>query len=389
MKRVLRNTYYIVLIIIILSGNVTLASETNNEPKKLYAYSALLMDKATGRVLYHKNGYEERAMASTTKIMTCILALESCKMDEIVTVSKEASKAPKVKLYIRPEEQYYLGDLLHALMLISSNDVAVAIAEHIGGTCEAFCDMMTKKAKQLGAINTCFKTPNGLDSHVEGHQTTAYDLALITRYALNNETFMKIINTPSKNFNEIKSNRGFNITNKNSFLNMYQGANGVKTGYTAKAGYCFVGSAKRDDLELIAVVLASGWPSNKTYRWKDTRMLLDYGFNNFETKRVLESNKYICDTYVKKGIEKKIDILTSEDVSITLSKDEHVDILYVIQPNLIAPIEIGQNVGEAEIYIDGKMYCSVPLVSKTDVTKINYKYVFNEVVDKFLLFDNK
>ncbi|GKX30152.1 serine-type D-Ala-D-Ala carboxypeptidase [Vallitalea longa] len=386
MKKITSIVAYIFIVIIIFSSNMVSAKESNKEPEKLYAYSALLMDKKTGRVLWEKKGFEERAMASTTKIMTCIMALESCELDEIVEVSEKASKAPKVKLYIRPGEQYYLGDLLHALMLVSSNDVAIAVAEHVAGSTEKFCKLMTAKAKEIGAINTCYITPNGLDA--EGHHTTAYDLALVTRYALNNEMFNKIINTPSKSFCEIKEGRNFNINNKNSFLNMYDGANGVKTGFTSKAGYCFVGSAKQEDLELISVVLASGWPNNKTYKWSDTKKIMNYGFDNFETRTVLTSNKHVCQIGVDKGIIKDIDVLTSDNVEITLSDDETVDILYNVEPNLIAPIEIGQNVGEAAIYVDGKFYYSVPLISNTEVEKITYKYIFNKVLDKFLLFSN-
>ncbi|MCT4544117.1 MAG: D-alanyl-D-alanine carboxypeptidase [Vallitalea sp.] len=380
MIKTLSKKIYIFLIIVILSNNIVYADECE-QPKKIYAYSALLMDKKSGRVLWEKKGYDQRAMASTTKIMTCIVALESCKLDEIVKVSKKASKAPRVKLNIKPEEEYHLGDLLHALMLISSNDVAVAIAEHVGGSTEEFCSLMTKKAKQIGAINTCYKTPNGLDA--EGHYTTAYDLALITRYALNNEMFVKLINTPSINFSELTKGRNFNINNKNAFLNMYNGANGVKTGYTSKAGYCFVGSARRNDLELISVVLASGWPNNKTYRWNDTTKIMDYGFNNYKSMIVLEEGKSICGLKVQKGIDKDIKVLTSDQVEITLSKNEKVDIIYNVKPKIIAPVEVGQNVGEAQVFIDNKYYCSVPLISNTKIEKINYNYVFNKVFKSF------
>lgn len=386
MKKIIRIVGYLLIVVIISTNTIVKAKETNNEPKKIYAYSALLMDKKTGRVLWEKKGLEKRAMASTTKIMTCIMALELCELDEIVEVSKNASKAPRVKLYIKPGEHYYLEDLLHALMLVSSNDVAVAIAEHVAGSTEEFCKIMTNKAKEIGAINTCYKTPNGLDA--EGHYTTAYDLALITRYALDNEKFLKIINTPEKSFTEIDSGKQFSVNNKNAFLNMYDGANGVKTGYTSQAGYCFVGSVKHEELELISVVLASGWVNNKTYKWSDTKKIMNYGFDNFETKMVLTKDKHICQIDVDKGINKNIDVLTSRDVEITLSKNETIDILYNVEPNLIAPIEIGQNVGEAEIYIDGKYYDSIPLISNTRVKKITYRYILHKVLDEFLLFSD-
>ena len=174
-------------------------------------------------------------------------------------------------------------------MLESSNDVAVAIAEGIGGSVENFCNMMTAKAKELGALHTSYKTPNGLDA--DGHYTTAYDLALITRYALENEKFMEIINTKSYTFQELTANRSISVSNKNAFLNIYNGANGVKTGFTGQAGYCFVGSANQNGMELIAVVLACSWPPNKTYRWADTKKLMDYGFGHYSYKKALDDQK--------------------------------------------------------------------------------------------------
>lgn len=363
---------------------MTYAAEEEVEPKNLYAYSALLMDKNTGRVLWEKDGYNKRAMASTTKIMTAIVALENAELDEIVKVSERASRAPEVKLYIKPNEEYILEDMLHTLMLISSNDVAIAIAEHVSGSVEEFCKLMTKKAKQLGALNTSFKTPNGLDA--DGHYTTAYDLALITRYALNNETFFNIINTPSYSFSEKTTGRSFSIYNKNSFLNMYSGANGVKTGFTSKAGYCFVGSVKQGDLELIAVVLASGWPYNKTYRWADTKKLMDYGFKNFKTNKILDKDKFVSQIEIKNGKEKQIGVITSDEIFLTHSKSEKIDIIYNIEPYLEAPITIGQKVGEAEVYVNGQFYSSVDLLSDNEIERIDYKFIFDRVLDLFLLF---
>jgi len=215
----------------------------NGQKLKLNSLSALLMDGENNRVLYEVNGYKELPMASTTKIMTCIIALEQGNLNDVVTVSSYAASMPDVQLNIRQGEQYYLKDLLYPLMLESHNDVAVAIAEHIGGSVEGFATMMNDKARALGCNNTNFVTPNGLDA--DGHYTTARDLAVIASYAIKNEDFIKITNTPSYQFKEINNKRSFNVTNKNKFLYMMDGAIGVKTGFTSKAGYCFVGALKR------------------------------------------------------------------------------------------------------------------------------------------------
>lgn len=353
------------------------------EENEIIAQSAILMDKVTGRVLWEKNSDEKRAMASTTKIMTCIIALESGMLDKEITVSHKAEIAPKVKLYIKEGESYVLEDLLYALMLESSNDVAVCIAEGIGGSVEAFCDKMTQKAKEIGAINTSFKTPNGLDS--DGHYTTAYDLALITKYALDNPEFLKIINTPSFTFSEKKTNKSLSVDNKNAFLNMYKGANGVKTGYTGQAGYCFVGSVKQDEMELIVVVLASGWPNHKTYRWKDTISLMNYGFNHYEYKDILKNKTIVTKIedikYAKKNV---VEGVLASDLRAILREDEKVDVIYNIKPIKEAPILKGSVIGEVFIYIDNEVYTQIDILATHTVERIDYQYCCEYVWQKFL-----
>ena len=233
----------------------------------LYAQSAVLMDADSGRILYEKDGSAKLPMASTTKIMTLTVALESGNLDDVVEVSKLAASQPDVQLNIRTGEKYLLRDLLYSLMLESHNDVAVAVAEHIGGSVEGFADMMNQKARDIGAYNTHFVTPNGLDS--DEHYTTASDLALIARYAIQNEKFIEITNTPSYSFSDIDGARSFTVNNKDAFLTQMDGAIGIKTGFTGKAGYCFVGALKRDDRTFISVVLACGWPPHKTWKWAE------------------------------------------------------------------------------------------------------------------------
>ena len=201
------------------------------------AKGAALIDGRTGRLLWGRNAEEPMAMASTTKIMTAILVLENCEMDEIVTISKNASHQPKVHMGLREGEQWKVGDLLSAMMLRSYNDAAVALAEHISGSVESFCEEMTKKAKQIGAEDTVFGSPNGLDSHLTDaeHHSTAYDMALITAYALQNENFREIIAQPEITIQDMSGKRTCHVTNTDRFLREYDGAIGVKTGYTNKA----------------------------------------------------------------------------------------------------------------------------------------------------------
>lgn len=252
-------------------------------PGNLYALSAVLMDGDSGRVLYEKEGYTARPNASTTKVMTCILALEKGSGDDYVMVSENAASQPEVKLNLKEGEQYYLEDLLYSLMLKSHNDTAVAIAEHIGGSVEGFAKMMNAKAKEIGCTNTHFVTPNGLDSADAGgiHQTTARDLALIMSYAVKNKAFLHITQTRDYSFSDITGKRQFSVHNANAFLDMTPDAISGKTGFTGNAGYCYVAACENEERKFIISLLGCGWPNNKTYKWKDAMKLLEYGKANF------------------------------------------------------------------------------------------------------------
>ena len=264
-KQELRSSSYERAIVVFENNN---KYRSKNKELQLYARSATLMDAMNGRILYEKYGNMKLPMASTTKIMTCILALEEGCLEDKVVASKLASHQPKVRMNVKEGEEYYLSDLLYALMLESYNDVAVMIAEHLGGSLENFAQMMNKKAKEIGCYETNFVTPNGLDD--KKHYTTAVELAKIAKYAIENVDFLEIINTKQHSFRNCKKDRQITVTNKDGFLNMYSGAFGIKTGFTSKAGYCFVGAAQRNDKTLISVVLGAGWSPNKTLKWKDT-----------------------------------------------------------------------------------------------------------------------
>lgn len=353
-------------------------AEISSEPK-VKAQGSILMDKKTGRILWEHNSQQPMAMASTTKIMTAIIALENGKIDEEVTVSKNAVLAPPVKMYLKKDEKISLENLLYALMLQSSNDAAVAIAEHIGEDVEGFCRLMNQKAKTLGCKDTIFETPNGLDKG--NHHSTAEDMAIIARYALDNEKFLKIINTKSISF---KTNfKTYDIINKNRLLNEYNGAEGIKTGFTGKAGHCFVGAAKRDDLELISVVLASGWGSSgKNQKWIDTKNILDYGFKNYKYENVLNKNAIVGRTRVLKARKESIELCLAEDLILPLKESEknNLKINYSFPKEINAPIKKGQAVGKAEVFISDKEKYEIAIVSMDNAELHSFQNSIGKII---------
>ncbi len=343
----------------------------------LRANAALLLDAENNRVLYEKNGYKKLAMASTTKIMTCIVALENADPMSVVTISSYAASMPDVQLNARKGEQFYLGDLLYSLMLESHNDVAVAIAEHVGGTVQGFAAMMNKKAKELGCADTNFVTPNGLDA--DGHYTTARDLAVIASYAIKNQKFIEITNAANHSFKEIKSGRGFTVSNKNRFLYMMDGAIGVKTGFTGDAGYCFVGAIKRTDRTLVSVVLGCGWPPNKSLKWSDTKELMSYGVENYEERQIFRDVD-LEPVFVEDGQEKYEYLNMEGSLTLLMREDEKVKIVYQVPRSLKAPVKQGDLVGSAKYYIDEVLYAEVPIYTTTGIAKIDYPYCLKEIL---------
>ncbi len=376
------------------SGDAFLPLKSN----ELYALSACLMDADSGRVLYDKNADEVRAMASTTKIMTLIVALEYANENDIVTVSPYAASMPDVQLNIRAGEQYRLGDLYYAMMLESFNDVAVTIAEYIG-ECYAlnqddrtantdikarsyddskkyvhtFAKLMNEKAKELGCENTYFITPNGLDAEDENgkHSTTAKELAVIASYAIKNERFNDIIGTRQYSFCEVNGTRNCSAYNKDAFLNQMNGAFGIKTGFTGNAGYCFVGALKSDGRTFISVVLGSGWPSNRTYKWKDTRKLMEYGINNFFPRTVFSTIEDYKDVRVKDGMEESASTCIKGDLSLILCDADDVRVVYELEDYIDAPVRVGDVVGKAIIYVNGQRMGSFPITAAAAVERAN------------------
>ena len=339
---------------------------------KVRAKGAVLIEQESGRVLYEKNGYESLAMASTTKIMTCILALEKGKLDDIVTISKRASSAQPVKLHLKTGEKQRLGDLLYALMLQSDNDAAIAIAEHIGDSVESFCEQMTEKAKEIGAESTSFKTPNGLDA--EGHYASAYDMALIGAYALHNPEFVRIVTTATIDIPTMptEGSRNYGLQNKNRFFYSYEGANGVKTGFTNKAGHCFVGAAYRNDMQLVGAALGSGWGSaGKTQKYADVINMMNYGFSQYKKYTLIESQKNVAQVSIEKSTTKDLTIDCEKKVTLPLTDTEksNIYIKKVVPCKMSAPIHKGDTVGEIQVICEGVILAKAPLVAGEEISK--------------------
>lgn len=344
------------------------------------ALGAVLMDFKTGRVLWEKNLNKKLAMASTTKIMTAILTLEkkNLDLDDEVTISRSVLSVPKVKLNLMPGEKIKLKYLLLALMLESSNDAAVAIAEYISGNVDEFCVLMTEKAREIGAFNTSFKTPNGLDH--EEHYSTAYDMAMIARYALKNDKFLELINTPSASFSSDK--RSYIVNNKNRLLREFDGANGIKTGFTGKAGHCFVGAAKRNDMQLISVVLGSGWGAKgKEAKWSDTKKILNYGFENYEYKKIVDKNAFAGCLKINRAREKKLNLKYEQDLILPINKQEEKNLHVKIKiPEILeAPVKKNDVVGIADIFINDECVSKINLLADKSIERHDLRTVMRKV----------
>lgn len=377
-----------ITVCILFFDHMTVMGQEYKQNLDLYARSALLMDATNGRVLYEKNGYEIMPMASTTKIMTCILALEYGNPEDTVTVSAYAASMPKVKLYLKTGEQYRLGDLLYSLMLQSHNDSAVAIAEHIGGSVEGFAALMNQKARDLGCRDTNFVTPNGLDgvdTAGNAHVTTAYDMAKIASYAIQNERFCEIIAAQNYSFCDLSGNRSFSVSNADAFLTMMPGAIGIKTGYTGEAGYCFVGALEDGDRVYVSVVLACGWPPNKSYKWHDTKLLMTYGLENFEY-RTVKAGKEVPTLPVVDGQEDEaVLFVDAQDFSLLMNDAEQISFSRELPEELEAPLREGDIAGYDKYYIEGELYRTYPIYICNTVRRIDYGFCISRIIEKILL----
>lgn len=402
----------VIMIIVIVFSQQPINVQADEPNLRLYAKAAVLMDADSGRVLYDRCGDEPLAMASTTKIMTLIVTLENANPEDTVTVSSYAASMPPVHLGMRNGEQYRLKDLMLSLMLESHNDTAVAIAEHVGGTVEQFADLMNQKAAEIGCENTYYITPNGLDASKDDkfHSTTAKDLALVMSYCVakspQKEKFLEITRTPNHSFTDLSGKRSFSCVNHNAFLNMMTGALSGKTGFTAKAGYCYVGALRRDGKTYVVSLLACGWPNHKTYKWSDTRALMEYGLANYSyrsfdemeipaaaTEKVVVSNGQggKIGEKIYMPVKMTADGTGTESTAdgLLMREDEKITITLQKVKALTAPVHKGQKIGYISYMVGNKEWKRVCLIATQDIKAVDLEWCLRQVMHKWLLSQKK
>lgn len=333
-------------------------SVTLGEP--VSAEGAILMEASTGRVLYASDADKRLPMASTTKVMTALLAIERYEADAIVVVPKEAVGVEGSSLYLKEGERIRMIDLVYGLMLASGNDAAVAIALSVCGSVEDFAALMNEKAASLGLYHTQFVTPNGL--HDDAHYTTARDLAVLTCHALKNPVFRTIVST------QYHQTEGGSVTrtfkNKNRLLWEYEGANGVKTGYTQIAGKCLVFSAERDGMQLVGVVL------DCPAMWNAAEVLLELGFSEYEMVPVLDPKSTLL-LPVKNGEKSVLSVVPKQGILVPLRKDgsETVTMSTSLPAAVSSPIRAGDAVGSVTVLLGDECLCTAPLVAQATVSE--------------------
>ena len=337
-------------------------------------------------------------MASTTKIMTCILALEEAggleRAEETVCrASALAASQPEVKLGMREGETFYLSDLLYAMMLESYNDAAVCVGETAAGSAEAFAEKMNEKAEEIGCKDTYYITPNGLDAADRKgvHHSTAADLARVMRYCLTlsprASDFIQVTSAASHSFSDTEGRRSFSCVNHNAFLNMMEGALSGKTGYTADAGYCYVGALRRDDTLLIVSLLACGWPGNKGYKWIDTKKMMEYGLDHYEMKDITQGTLTLPDVAVENGTEKSVQVRAEEaaPVQMLLKGGEKVQRAVRLKSTVQAPVSAGEKLGEVAYLVEGVPYARAMVTAEKAIAAYDYGFCLKKILEEFCL----
>lgn len=326
---------------------------TPAEALDVSAHSAILMDGDTGKILFEKNPDQKSLIASTTKIMTALVSLEQGDLSDIVEIPQEAVGIEGSSMYLKAGEQLTVEDLLHGLMLSSGNDAAVALALHISGSIGDFAELMNEKAAELGLSGTHFANPNGLDS--EENYATARDLGKLAAAALKNEDFIRIVST------KVYQCDGHSMTNHNKLLWQYEGAVGVKTGFTKKAGRILVGGAQRNGRTLVSVTI------NAPNDWQDHKSMLDYGFNQYSEKTLVEEGAALGSIPVMGGEKTEVKLLAGEMLSGWVLPGEQVETRMNIPDFIYAPVDAGSVIGRAELFLGERSLGCVPLLAEEDI----------------------
>ena len=341
------------------------------------AKSAIMIESTTGRILYEKNKSQKLPMASTTKIVTAITAIENAKdLDTPFEIDARAVGISGTSIYLQPKEKLSLRELLYGLMLRSGNDASVAIAYAVGGSVENFCELMNQTAKKAGANDSSFKNPHGLDE--KGHYTTAHDLAKITAYALENETFKEIVSTKTKTICEDQDNKRY-LVNKNKLLAKMDGCIGVKTGFTDDAGRCLVSACERDGLRLISVVFNCG------PMFEESEALLEKGFEKFSMIEILPAYHYVDSVTLDNGEKASVGLYSLRSFSLPLSEREqsNLNVVFDVPNHLSAPIKKDQEVGNVQIYYDKHLIFEEKIYTIEEVDSKLLKDKIKEILDRW------
>lgn len=349
----------IIAVLIFISQPLSIAATEAGEPT-ITARNAIIIEAETGMALYEKNSEKRVAMASTTKIMTIMIVLEQANLDDIVVVSKKAATISGSTMHLAEGEKISVKALLYGLMLNSGNDAAIALAEHVSGSVEDFCVLMNNKAFQIGARDTSFTSPHGLDN--PQHYTTAKDLALITMKALENPVIRQIVSTKSIEIG------GHTLSNTNDLLFSVDDVNGVKTGFTNEAGRCMVISAQRDGFKIIAVVLGC---DTRNARTSDAKKLVKYALENFTLYEIFSAGTILGRISIKQGQIDSINLVNNEAVRLSLTRNELNNIRYEydVPQSVPAPVIKGTAIGKLHIYTSDKLICTIDLVADMDSCK--------------------
>ena len=370
---------------------ISASSEPSLEPA-INSRAAIVYDRLSGSILYGKSENEKRKMASTTKIMTAIVVIENSDLDNIVTISSKAAGTGGSRLGLHSNDKISIRDLLYGLLLCSGNDAAVALAENVGGSIENFADLMNNKSNELGLTSTHFVTPHGLDS--DEHYTTAYELALITNYALKNEIFCSFVGT--KNHTVLINNSPKTLSNTNELLGNLNGVYGVKTGFTNGANRCLVTAVKRGNMDLICIVLGADTKKDRT---KDSIALIEYAFKNFEMINIQEkitnefANWKLCNSssfYVKKGLSNNIDaVLEDLPYSFFPVSCNHLDdiSIYIYCNNEFeSPLPANSVIGYLTVSINNQTILSLNIYNSNSIPKKTCMSFWNSMLKQYTYY---
>lgn len=351
MKRCLCFLFLFAIALVFITNSFqSVSAQTYALAPQTSAKGMILVEKTTGRVLAEKNADEQLSIASTTKIVTALTVLENCSdIKKVVTIDKKCVGIEGTSIYLREGEKLSVEDLLYGLMLRSGNDAAVALAYAVGGSVEKFCQMMNDTAKKCGATGCNFTNPHGLEQ--EGHHCSARDLANITRFAMQNQEFAKIVGAKQYRISASDDTTGRVLQNKNKMLSLFDGANGVKTGFTKKAGRCLVSSGTRDGMTLICVVLCCG------PMWEESAALLEYGFKNYKMKELLQPYFVCGNIEVQNSDDKFVEVFSMKGFSYPMTEEEYQKVRVEFDyPSLIqAPVPKEKIVGKVVIKLDNDL----------------------------------